>query len=109
MQSLQKQRKEFKELVQKKLPPGKMNRSVQSPDVNIIYSVLIDSYETTKVLKPLADDDHMLIAAHVINVINVTDKYYSNAQIFWLLPFQLVYDQEDHEKQEDYIIRYKSD
>jgi len=103
--SLQRQRKEFKELVQKKLPPGKMNRSVQSPDVNIIYSVLIDSYETTKTLKPIAEDDHMLIAAHVINVINVTDKYYSNAQIFWLLPFQLVYEQEDHEQQEDYIIR----
>jgi len=103
--SIQKQRKEFKELVQKKLPPGKMNRSVQSADVNIIYSVLIDSYETTKVMKPIAEDDHMLMAAHVINVINVTDKYYSNAQIFWLLPFQLVYEQEDHEEQEDYIIR----
>ena len=63
------------------------------------------SYETTKTLKPIAEDDHMLIAAHVINVINVTDKYYSNAQIFWLLPFQLVYEQEDHEQQEDYIIR----
>lgn len=56
-------------------------------------------------MKPIAEDDHMLIAAHVINVINVTDKYYSNAQIFWLLPFQLVYEQEDHEQQEDYIIR----
>ena len=63
------------------------------------------SYETTKVMKPIAEDDHMLMAAHVINVINVTDKYYSNAQIFWLLPFQLVYEQEDHEEQEDYIIR----
>ena len=83
-----------------------MNRAVQSPDVKIIYSVIIDSYQTTKVMKPLDEDDHMLNAAHVINVINMTDKYYSNAQIFWLLPFQLVYAQEDHEKQEDYIIRY---
>ncbi len=85
-----------------------MNRAVQSSDVKIIYSVIIDSYETTKVMKPIAEDDHMLMAAHVINVINVTDKYYSNAQIFWLLPFQIVYPRdEDHEKQEDYIIRYK--
>ena len=60
-----------------------MNRAVQSPDVKIIYSVIIDSYQTTKVMQPLAEDDHMLNAAHVINVINVTDKYYSNAQIFW--------------------------
>ena len=105
LQSQQKQRAEFKELVQKKIPAGQMNRAVQSSDVKIIYSVIIDSYETTKVMKPIAEDDHMLNAAHVINVINVTDKYYSNAQIFWLLPFQLVYVQEDHEKQEDYIIR----
>lgn len=82
-----------------------MNRAVQSSDVKTIYSVIIDSYETTKVMKPVAEDDHMLTAAHVINVINVTDKWYSNAQIFWLLPFQLVYGQEEHEKQEDYIIR----
>ena len=58
-----------------------------------------------KVMKPMADDEHMLNAAHVINVINVLDKYYSNAQIFWLLPFQLVYKMEAEEKQDDYIIR----
>ena len=41
-------RKEFKEAVQKKIPPGKMNRAVQSKDARIIYSVIIDSYQTTK-------------------------------------------------------------
>ena len=30
-------RKEFKEAVQKKIPPGKMNRAVQSKDARIIY------------------------------------------------------------------------
>ena len=83
-----------------------MNRAVNSPDSKLIYSVIIDSYQTTKVMKPIADDDHMLNAAHVINVINVLDKYYSNAQIFWLLPLQLVYTQDSEEKQEDYIIRW---
>jgi hypothetical protein len=103
--SLQQQRKEFKDAVQKKIKPGQMNRAVQSPDVKLIYSVIIDSYETTKVMKPIAEDDHMLAAAHVLNVINMLDKYYSNAQIFWLLPLQLVYPRDMEEKQEDYIIR----
>ena len=82
-----------------------MNRAVQSPDVKIIYSVIIDSYQTTKVLLTLADDEFMISAAYAINVINVIEKNYSNAQIFWLVPLQLVYPQEDYEKQEDYIIR----
>ena len=56
-------------------------------------------------MKPYSDDEHMLNSAHVINVINVLDKYYSNAQIFWLIPFQLVYPMESEERQEDYIIR----
>ena len=47
-QGLMKLRKEFKEAVQKKIPPGKMNRAVQSKDARIIYSVIIDSYQTTK-------------------------------------------------------------
>ena len=98
-------RKDFKEAVQKKIPAGKMNRAVQSKDARLIYSVIIDTYHTTKVMKPLADDEHMLNAAHVINVINVLDKYYSNAQIFWLVPFQLIYPMENEERQEDYIIR----
>ena len=78
---------------------------MQSPDVKIIYSVIIDSYQTTKVLLNLADDEFMITAAYAINVINVIEKNYSNAQIFWLVPLQLVYPQEDYEKQEDYIIR----
>ena len=60
-------------------------------------------------MKPFADDEHMLNSAHVINVINVLDKYYSNAQIFWLIPFQLVYPMESEERQEDYIIRSVTD
>ena len=82
-----------------------MNRAVQSPDVKIIYSVIIDSYQTTKVLLNLAEDDFMITAAYVINVLNVIEKKYSNAQVFWLVPLQLVYPQEDYENQENYIIR----
>ena len=34
-------RKEFKEAVQKKIPPGKMNRAVQSKDARIIYRYIV--------------------------------------------------------------------
>lgn len=34
--------------------------SVQSKDYKKIYSVIIDSYHTTKVLKPVAEDTFML-------------------------------------------------
>ncbi len=69
----------------------KMHRAVQSKDYKKIYSVIIDCYATTKVLKPLADDAFMLQAAHVINVLNTRNKDYSNAQIFTLVPLQMVF------------------
>ena len=38
-------------------------------------------------------DTHMLQTAHIINILNVFDKEYSNAQIYWALPFQILYEQ----------------
>ena len=34
----------------------------------------------------------MLQAAHIVNILNVVDKDYNNAQIFWALPFQIIYE-----------------
>jgi hypothetical protein len=34
----------------------------------------------------------MLQTAHILNVLNVVDKEYTNAQIYWALPFQIVYE-----------------
>ena len=64
-------RKQFRKDVNKKIDLKKIHRAVQSSDYKKIHSVIIDSYHTTKVLKPIADDSSMLQAAHVINVLNV--------------------------------------
>ena len=50
--------------------------------------MIIDSYHTTTVVKPLAEDAFMLQAAHVINIYNTMNKSYSNAHVFLLLPLQ---------------------
>ena len=34
----------------------------------------------------------MLQTAHIINILNLVDKDYNNAQIFWALPFQVIYE-----------------
>jgi hypothetical protein len=34
----------------------------------------------------------MLQTAHILNVLNVVDKEYTNAQIYWALPFQIIYE-----------------
>ena len=36
----------------------------------------------------------MLQTAHIINILNVVDKEYTNAQIYWALPFQILYEKE---------------
>ena len=60
----------------------------QSSDYKKIYSVIIDSYHTTTVVKPVAEDAFMLQAAHVINIYNTMNRSYSNAHVFLLLPLQ---------------------
>ena len=60
----------------------------QSSDYKKIYSVIIDSYHTTTVVKPVAEDAFMLQAARVINIYNTMNKSYSNAHVFLLLPLQ---------------------
>ena len=60
----------------------------------------------------LAGDDRGIDAAHVINILNLIDRSFSNAQIFLLVPLQTVYPKNGEQKQgasnEDYILRLSS-
>ena len=90
--SKRKAEKDFKAEVKKKLKGG-AGRAVQSPDYQTIYSAVIDTYSNNVCLKPWANDDHMLQTAHIINIVNVFDKTWTTAQIYWLLPYQILYEQ----------------
>ena len=57
--------------------------------------MIIDCYATTKVLKKIADDGNMLNSAHTINIINYVTSSYTNTQIFYLVPLQTVFAQEE--------------
>ena len=39
--------------------------------------------------RTFADDAHMLQTAHIINIVNIFDKEFSTAQIYWVLPYQV--------------------
>ena len=94
---------------------GGTDRAVQSPEYKEIYSAVIDTYMNNAVLRfykiiviiimifiiiiiiivvivitrTFADDAHMLQTAHIINIVNIFDKEYSTAQIYWVLPYQV--------------------
>ena len=53
-------RKQFRHDINKKIDLKKCHRAVQSPDYKKIHKVIIDSYHTTKILKPVATDEFML-------------------------------------------------
>ena len=53
-------RKDFRSEVGKKMNLTNLQRAVSSPDVKKIHSVIIDSYHTTKVVQPVANDKFML-------------------------------------------------
>eukprot|EP00095_Tigriopus_kingsejongensis_P003186 snap_masked-scaffold91_size383040-processed-gene-1.17 protein:Tk03186 transcript:snap_masked-scaffold91_size383040-processed-gene-1.17-mRNA-1 annotation:"Flotillin-1 " len=107
--SLSEVRKQFRNDVNKKINLSNLQRAVQSSDYRKIYSVIIDSYHTTKVVQPYAEDEFMLQAAHVLNVCNVMNKNYSNANIFHLIALQLVYPRAEGEKEERTICRLACD
>ena len=86
------------------LNQGGTDRAVQSPEYKEIYSAVIDTYMNNAVLRcphpppggnhpdfsrTFADDAHMLQTAHIINIVNIFDKEYSTAQIYWVLPYQV--------------------
>ena len=64
----------------------------------------------------LPGDDKGIDAAHVINIINLIDRCFSNVHIFWLVPLQSVYPKHAEQKassgrapnKDDYIIRLSS-
>ena len=91
---------------------GGTSRAVQSPDYQTIYSAVIDTYTSNVTLRPWAEDEHMLQTAHIINIVNVFDRCtgvmsslsvsspscchhrsWTTAQIYWLLPYQILYEQ----------------
>ena len=106
---MEKCREKFRSDVGDKIDLKKMERAVQSSDYRKIYSVIIDCYHTTTVMKPVAEDSFMLQAAHVINVLSVKNRHFSNAQIFLLVPLQLVFPQKAKESEEKCITRLAND
>jgi len=100
--SKKKAARDFKAEIKKKLKGG-TQRAVQSQDYKKIYSAVIDIYHASTILKTYAEDTHMLQTANIINILNVFDKEYTTAQIYWALPFQILYEKgvesrEDEEK-----------
>eukprot|EP00090_Calanus_glacialis_P009715 TRINITY_DN18105_c0_g1_i1.p1 TRINITY_DN18105_c0_g1~~TRINITY_DN18105_c0_g1_i1.p1 ORF type:complete len:655 (+),score=221.26 TRINITY_DN18105_c0_g1_i1:2-1966(+) len=107
--SKKKAERDFKAEIKKKMKGG-TQRAVQSSDYKTIFSAVIDTYHNNKVLKPFANDNHMLQTAHIINIVNVFDKEYSTAQIYWVLPYQILYEQGDggYEEEEKHMIEMSS-
>ena len=90
--SKRKAERDFKAEIKKKMKGG-TRRAVESRDYKTIYSQVIDTYNNSKMLRPFANDAHMLQTAHIINIVNVFDKEWSTAQIYWVLPYQILYEQ----------------
>ena len=102
--------KDFKAEISKKMKGG-TQRAVQSPDYQTIYSAVIDTYSNNVTLRAWANDQHMLQTAHIINIVNVFDKSWSPAQIYWLLPYQILYEQGEEEvyaEEEKHMIEMSS-
>ena len=47
------------------------------------------AYDRSLPLRPLDCDDHLILAAQALNVLNTYDKGFTHTQAYWLCPLQL--------------------
>ena len=64
--------------------PRRISSSSSSLSFNVSIIIII------VIIRTFADDAHMLQTAHIINIVNIFDKDYSTAQIYWVLPYQVI-------------------
>ncbi|XP_043193185.1 uncharacterized protein LOC122365761 [Amphibalanus amphitrite] len=94
----------FKQTLTKRTKEQKGQRANRSPQWKLIDNVLIEAYDRSLPLRPLDCDDHLILAAQALNVLNTYDKGFTHTQAYWLCPLQLAIETEETDT-ESYVIQ----
>ncbi|XP_037088377.1 uncharacterized protein LOC119108941 [Pollicipes pollicipes] len=93
----------FKKTLTKRTKEQKGQRANRSPQWKLIDNVLIEAYDRSLPLRPLDCDDHLILAAQALNVLNTFNKNFTHTQPYWLCPLQLT--MEPEADSEEYVIK----
>lgn len=82
----------------------KLNNPSHSPLANLIENAVIEAYSQIHVLYPYLDEYHLRKTIQILNILYTCKKIYEPYFIYWLLPFQLTYNDEINKDEEIYVI-----
>ncbi|KAF0307957.1 hypothetical protein FJT64_020784 [Amphibalanus amphitrite] len=90
----------FKQTLTKRTKEQKGQRANRSPQ----WKLIDNAYDRSLPLRPLDCDDHLILAAQALNVLNTYDKGFTHTQAYWLCPLQLAIEAEETDT-ESYVIQ----
>ncbi|CAF1615883.1 unnamed protein product, partial [Adineta ricciae] len=82
----------------------KLSNPLNTPMKNVIENDVIETYGKIRTLQPYLEEYHLRFTMKILNVLYTYKKSYEIYYIYWLLPFQLTYCDEDNKDEEIYVI-----
>ncbi|XP_042880993.1 uncharacterized protein LOC122258822 [Penaeus japonicus] len=101
-------RRNFDKTLAKEMKSQKVNRATRSNNWKAIDNAVIENYDNTACLATLDTDEHMIETTRTLNILDVHSKQFCTAQIYWLIPLQLVFDAEGGEGDEEHMMTLAS-
>ncbi|CAM2720415.1 unnamed protein product [Rotaria socialis] len=75
-----------------------------TPVANLIENAVIETYSKTLALHPYLEEHHLRLTIKILNVLYTYKKEYESYFIYWLLPCQLSYGDDENKNESIYVI-----
>ncbi|CAF3664627.1 unnamed protein product [Rotaria sp. Silwood1] len=82
----------------------KLKNPSNTPVTNVIENAVIETYSKIHALHPYLEEQHLRFTIKILNILYTYRKDYQPYFIYWLLPFQLSYNNNENKNEELYII-----
>ncbi|CAL4137636.1 unnamed protein product, partial [Meganyctiphanes norvegica] len=102
---------DFNQRLTKEMKAQKLTRAIKSHNWRDIDHAVIEAYDITPTLRALDTDERMIQTARTLNILEVQNRNFSTAHIYWLLPIQQVlgHNNQMETKDEEHVMRLAQD
>ncbi|XP_069984592.1 uncharacterized protein [Penaeus vannamei] len=101
-------KRNFDKTLAKEMKAQGVDRAIRSNNWKVIDHAVIENYDNTACLATLDTDEHMIQTTRTLNILDVHSKQFSVAQIYWLIPLQLLLNTEENEEDETHMMTLAS-
>ncbi|XP_047483893.1 uncharacterized protein LOC125035583 isoform X1 [Penaeus chinensis] len=101
-------KRNFDKTLAKEMKAQHLDRAIRSNNWKVIDHAVIENYDNTACLASLDTDEHMIQTTRTLNILDVHSKQFCVAQIYWLIPLQLLLNTEENEDDEKHMMTLAS-